>query len=46
MAKNNMAEQLKEKDQKLQSSTEVVAKHAVELNALKAKITALEKVMF
>ena len=45
MTKNNMVEQLKEKDQKLQGSEEVVAKQATELIALKAKIAALEKVM-
>ena len=46
MAKNNVVEQLKKKDQKLQGSKEVVAKQAAELDALKAKIVALEKVMF
>ena len=46
MAKNNMVKQLKEKDQKLQSSEEVVAKQAVELDALKAKIATIEKVTF
>ena len=43
--KHNMSEQAKEKEQKLQSSDEMVAKQAVELDALKAKIAALEKVM-
>ena len=46
LAKHNMLEQVKEKEQKLQSSEEMVAKHATELNALKAKIAALEKVIF
>ena len=46
LAKHNMSEQVKEKEQKLQSSEEMVAKQAAELNALKAKIAALEKVIF
>ena len=46
MAKNTMAEQVKEKDQKLQGSEELVAKQTAELDALKVKIAALEKVMF
>ena len=43
MTKNNMAKQRKEKDQKLQGSEKVVAKQAAELDALKAKITTMEK---
>ena len=46
MAKHNMSYKVKEKEQKLQSSEEMVAKQAVELDALKAKIATLEKVMF
>ena len=46
MAKNYMAEQVKENDQKLQGSEKMVAKQAAEQDALKMKIAALEKVMF
>ena len=46
MAKNNMAEQLKEKDKQLRGSEEVVTKQDAELDALKVKIVALEKAMF
>ena len=46
LAKHNMSEQVKEKEQKLQSSKEMVAKQAAELDALKAKIVAMEKVIF
>ena len=44
LAKHEMLEQVKEKEQKLQSSEDMVSKQAVELDALKAKIAALEKV--
>ena len=46
LAKHNMSEQVKEKDQKLQGSEEMIAKQAAELDILKAKIAVLEKVMF
>ena len=46
MVKHNLSEQVKEKEQKLQSSEEMVTKQAIELDALKAKIATLEKVMF
>ena len=41
-----MSEQVAEKEQKLQNYEEMIAKQAVELDTLKAKITALEKVIF
>ena len=46
MEKHNMSEQVVEKEQKLQNSEEMIAKQAAELDALKAKIAALEKVVF
>ena len=46
MAKHNISEQVKEKDQKLQGSEEMIAKQTTELDALKAKIVVLEKVIF
>ena len=46
MEKHTLSEQIKEKEQKLQSSEDVVFKQAAELEALKAKISALEKVIF
>ena len=45
LAKHEMSEQVKEKEQKLQSSEEIMEKHAAELDTLKAKIVALEKVI-
>ena len=45
LAKHEMSEQVKEKEQKLQSSKEMVAKQTAELDVLKAKIAALEKVI-
>ena len=44
MMKHNMSEQIKE--QELLSSKENVVKQAAEIDALKAKIAALEKVIF
>ena len=44
--KNTLSEQIKEKEQKLQGSKDVVFKQAAELEALKAKISALEQVIF
>ena len=46
LAKHNMSEQVREKDKKFQDSEEMVVKQVEELDALKAKIAALEKVMF
>ena len=46
MVKHTLLEQVKENEQKLQSSKDVVAKQAAELEALKAKVVALEKVIF
>ena len=46
LVKHNMSEQVREKDQKFQDSEEMVVKQVEELDALKAKIAALEKVMF
>ena len=46
MVKHILLEQVKENEQKLQSSKDVVAKHAAELEALKAKVAALKKVIF
>ena len=45
LAKHEMSEQVKEKEHKLQSSEEMVAKQVAEIDALKAKISALEKVI-
>ena len=45
LAKHEMSEQVKEKEQKLQSSEEMVAKQTAELDVLKAKIAALEKII-
>ena len=46
MEKHTLSKQIKEKEQKLQSSEDVVFKQAVELEALKVKTSALEKVIF
>ena len=46
MMKHNMSEQIKEKEQELLSSEEMEVKQAAEIDALKAKIAALEKVIF
>ena len=45
LAKHNLSEKVKEKEQKLQSSEDMVVKQATALDALKAKIPALEKVI-
>ena len=45
MAKHTLSEQVKEKEQKLQSCDDVVAKQAAEVDAQKAKVATLEKVI-
>ena len=45
MAKHTLSKQVKEKEQKLQSSKDMVAKQATELDAMKAKVAALKKVI-
>ena len=45
LVKHTLSEQFKEKEQKLQSSKDMVVQQATELDALKAKVTALEKVI-
>ena len=45
LVKHNLSEQVKEKEQKLQSSEDMVVKQAAELDALKVKIATLEKVI-
>ena len=46
MEKHTISEKIKEKEQKSRSSEDVVFKQAAELEALKAKISSLEKVIF
>ena len=45
LVKRNLSEQVKEKEQKLQSSEDIVAKQVAKLDALKVKIVPLDKVI-